>query len=142
MPGMPHYVFTVRDDAEPLGAAFDVTEADARRIADRRTRDRGGDLGDPTMRVRYTEVGVLVPPELADGDVVTGEVAKTLPCGSSIERVRRADGVAVRSPGAMLKTSAGWVTGDNRVSTYIPEADEYRVHKVGRPMEFKPKSRR
>lgn len=127
---MPHYVFTAvaNDEFTAVGVAVDTDEAAAARIAENLTRTHG-------TTVYATEVQAYTPRPIAEGEIVSGATAMTLPRGSAIVRELNALGHAVRAPSALLKTPGGYATGVGGEPSAVGQADRYRVLFVGRPFE-------
>lgn len=110
---MPHYVFT--DYAgRVLGVAVNVEHPEARRIAHdldvKRIEEDGYTLSYAPVDV--TEVHAYAPKPYAVGDVVTGEVAMTLPKGSSIVCVGTAHVTTEPGRWALLRGVVGYVQPD------------------------------
>jgi len=135
---MPHYVFTLVGDCNPtvVGAAMDVDEDEARRIAQDITAQRVADQCDYTV-VDFEEVPAYTPRPVQVGDVVSGKTAMTLAKGSAIVRVSTADGVEARPAGALLRCPSGYRSGhtDNDSPGGIDEHSRYRVLHLGQPWD-------
>lgn len=130
---MPHYVFTGitgnEDDPPLLAVAMDITEQRAMDIA-HEIRMARHTQGIP-HGVNYTEVPAYAPWSPEVGDIITGQVAMTLPKGSSIICVATAH-VTKAGPArwALLRGEVGYIQ-PNLTEGPVQHDSWFRVLHVG-----------
>lgn len=108
---MPHYVFTGitgnEDDPPLLAVAMDITEQRAMEIAHEIRMARHAQC--LPHAVDYTEVPAYAPWSSEVGDIITGQVAMTLPKGSSIVCVGTAHVTTDPGRWALLRGVVGYI---------------------------------